>query len=121
MTAWVQGFCARREIELVEVEASDLDSLAGAIGTRADLVWIEVPSNPWMRVVDIAAAAELAHGAGAVLAVAEYLQAHRSVEAVWYPGLESHPQHDLAVRQMDDGFGGLMSVIVKGGARIMRF
>ena len=33
-----------------------------------------------------------------------------------YPGLESHPQHELAKRQMVNGFGGMMSLLVKGGA-----
>ena len=40
--------------------------------------------------------------------VAEYLEAHPKVRAVYYPGLESHPQHELACRQMD-GFGGMVS------------
>ncbi|SFL37601.1 cystathionine gamma-lyase [Halogranum rubrum] len=42
------------------------------------------------------------------MAVAEYLEAHESVTAVHYPGLESHPQHDLARRQMS-GYGGVLS------------
>ena len=41
------------------------------------------------------------------LTVARFLEAHPSVEAVIYPGLESHPQHDLATRQMDV-FGGII-------------
>ena len=47
-------------------------------------------------------------------ALAEWLQGHQAIEKVIYPGLESHPQHDLARRQMD-GFGGMLSVYVKGG------
>ena len=46
--------------------------------------------------------------------VAAWLAAHPRVERVIYPGLESHPQHELAVRQMS-GFGGMMSFVVKGG------
>ena len=46
--------------------------------------------------------------------VAAWLAAHPRVERVIYPGLESHPQHQLAVRQMS-GFGGMMSFVVKGG------
>lgn len=42
-------------------------------------------------------------------AVARLLDEHPKVERVHYPGLESHPQHDLASRQMD-GFGGMLSV-----------
>src|SRR5690606_13415414 len=46
--------------------------------------------------------------------LAEFLQAHAAVEDVIYPGLASHPQHALARRQMD-GFGGIVSVRLKGG------
>ena len=47
-------------------------------------------------------------------ALAEWLQLHPAIEAVIYPGLASHPHHALAKRQMD-GFGGMLSVRVKGG------
>lgn len=48
------------------------------------------------------------------MAVATFLDAHPAVEQVIYPGLASHPQHALAARQMD-GFGGIVSVVLKGG------
>ena len=47
-------------------------------------------------------------------ALAEFLDGHAAVEQVIYPGLASHPQHALAKRQMD-GFGGIISVRIKGG------
>ena len=47
-------------------------------------------------------------------ALAEWLQSHPRIEAAVYPGLASHPHHSLAQRQMD-GFGGMVSVRVKGG------
>ena len=47
-------------------------------------------------------------------ALAEFLDGHPAVEQVIYPGLVSHPQHALAKRQMD-GFGGIISVRIKGG------
>jgi len=47
-------------------------------------------------------------------AIARFLQGHDAVADVIYPGLPSHPQHALAKRQMD-GFGGIVSVRVKGG------
>ncbi|MCD9098601.1 cystathionine gamma-synthase [Luteimonas fraxinea] len=47
-------------------------------------------------------------------ALAEFLDAHPAIEQVIYPGLASHPQHALAKRQMD-GFGGIISVRIKGG------
>ncbi|GAB4482502.1 MAG: cystathionine gamma-synthase [Anaerolineae bacterium] len=48
------------------------------------------------------------------LRVARYLSGHRAVQRVLYPGLEIHPQHDLARRQMRD-FGGMVSLIMAGG------
>jgi cystathionine gamma-synthase len=54
------------------------------------------------------------HGANAQR-LAEALAAHPAVEAVHYPGLPNHPGHDVARRQMD-GFGGMLSFQVWGGA-----
>ena len=48
------------------------------------------------------------------LKVATFLAAHPRVEAVHYPGLSSHPHHDVARRQMT-GFGGMLSMQVRGG------
>jgi cystathionine beta-lyase/cystathionine gamma-synthase len=48
------------------------------------------------------------------LELARWLEDHIAVEQVIYPGLSSHPQHELAKRQMRD-FGGMISIIVKGG------
>ncbi len=47
-------------------------------------------------------------------AVAEFLEAHPKVEKVYYPGLKSHAQHDLAARQMA-AFGGMVTAILSGG------
>ena len=47
-------------------------------------------------------------------ALAEWLDSHPAIEKVIYPGLKSHPQHELAKRQMD-GFGGMVSIYIKGG------
>ena len=46
-------------------------------------------------------------------AIARYLESHSGVTKVIYPGLESHPQHALAKRQMK-GFGGMMSFVLNG-------
>lgn len=69
-TAWVRAHAARNGLRLVEVEASNSAALAAAIAeAKPALVFIETPSNPWLRTVDIAAAARAAHAAGAILAV----------------------------------------------------
>lgn len=207
-TAWIRAFCARREITLHEVEASDTEAFAAACRAhRPAIAWVETPSNPWLRIVDVAAVAEAAHGVGATLvvdstaaspvlsqplalgadivmhsatkginghsdvlsgalcvrdadsamwrmirddrdmagavmapmeawlltrgmrtlplrmremsrnaqALAEYLADHPQVEEVMYPGLPGHKGHALAARQMNGGFGGLLSFVVKGG------
>jgi cystathionine gamma-synthase len=47
--------------------------------------------------------------------VAEFLFNHPNVERVLYPGLPGHPGHEIAARQMQGGFGGMLSVQVRGG------
>jgi len=209
-TKWVRDFCARREIELHEIDCSDGNLLARTIAeTSPNLVFVETPSNPWLRITDIQQAAALTHAvggrlivdstaaspvlsnplefgadivmhsatkainghsdvlagflatndeqselwqaiamdrhdAGAVMgsfeawllirgmrtlplrmermcenamAVATFLEGHPSVKAVLYPGLKSHEQHDLAAKQMPNGFGPLLSFNVKGDAK----
>ncbi len=46
--------------------------------------------------------------------LAEFLESHSQVEKVLYPGLKSHPQHELAKAQMS-GFGGMITFFIKGG------
>ncbi|HXY71717.1 MAG TPA: cystathionine gamma-synthase [Actinomycetota bacterium] len=182
------------------VDLSDLDALGGAIRDTTKLVWVETPTNPTMKIVDIAAVARLARdrgarcvvdntfaspylqrplelGADAVVhsttkylgghsdaiggavvvaaddaatydrlaflqnavgavpgpmdcflvlrgvktlalrmqahcrgaeAIAEVLEDHPNVDRVYYPGLATHPGHEVASRQMS-GFGGMVS------------
>ncbi len=204
---WLLTEAARFGIETSFVETDDLTALRAAIRPgRTRLVWLETPSNPLWTVTDIAAAAEIAHAAGARLAVdstcaspfhtrplalgadivmhaatkilnghsdvvagalagaaqdefwarlatirrgqgailgpfeaylltrgmrtfhlraaaqargamdlAERLQGHPHVARVLYPGLPQHPGHDVAARQMEGGFGYMLSVQVSGG------
>jgi len=205
---WLAGLAAKGAIAVDFVDAASLDELRRAVTPgRTRLVWIETPANPLWSVTDIAGAADVAHQAGALLAVdstaatpvltrplalgadivmhsatkylnghsdviagaltaartdefwqglvvarsgggailggyeaalllrgmrtlylrveracrsaqrvAEALAAHPKVEAVLYPGLPSHPGHAVAARQMQGGFGGMLSIRVKGGA-----
>ncbi|MGH8227952.1 MAG: trans-sulfuration enzyme family protein [Steroidobacteraceae bacterium] len=56
------------------------------------------------------------------LAVARFLQGHPKVKRVRYPGLPSHPQHELAKRQMRGGYGGIVSAELAGSlADVRRF
>ncbi|OAV44363.1 PLP-dependent aspartate aminotransferase family protein [Lewinella sp. 4G2] len=49
--------------------------------------------------------------------LATFLEGHDEIEAVLYPGLPSHPQHDVAKKQMREGFGAMLSVLVRGDAK----
>lgn len=193
------------KLELTTVDMGDLDAVRRAMQSTTRLVWVETPSNPLLRVVDIARLAELAHGVGAqcvvdntwatpvlqrplelgadivmhattkylgghsdvlggalvwraddlftqrvrtiqtslgavpspfecwltmrgirtlpwrvrahssnALALAQHLARHERIEAVHYPGLPSHPAHEIAARQMS-AFGGMLSLQVRGG------
>lgn len=200
----------RYGLEFSFVDTADLAALRSAIRPATRLVHVETPTNPLMRLADIAACSEIAHEAGALLSVdntfatpffqrplalgadivmhsttkylnghsdviggacvvndselaeklryqqkatggvpgpmdcwlvlrgtktlhlrmaahsdnagriAEYLEDHDGVEKVFYPGLASHPQHELASRQMS-GFGGMMSIEMGSAERARRF
>jgi cystathionine gamma-synthase len=204
---WLMTEATRWGLEVEFVETDDLEQLRAAIRPgKTKLVWVETPSNPLWTITDIAAAAELAHAAGARLAVdstcaspihtrplslgadivmhaatkvlnghsdvvagvlagakqdefwarlvtirrgqgailgpfeayllmrglrtlplraaaqarsamdlAQRFAAHPRVARVLYPGLPQHPGHDIAARQMEDGFGYMLSVQVSAG------
>ena len=201
---------ARYGITATLVDSSDPDAVAAAIRPETRLVHVETPANPTTRITDVAAVAELAHAAGALVsvdatfatpvlqrplglgadvvvhsltkyvnghgdamggavigvgeagtalveavraeamvnvggaispfnawlimrgsvtlpmrmrahcanaqAVAEFLDRDRRVAYVAYPGLPSHPQHALAARTLDGGFGGMLAFAVDGDA-----
>lgn len=191
-------------IEYRAVDLTSTEALEAAMDPQVKMVWIETPTNPMLRLVDIAAAAEIAHRHGALVVVdntfatpflqqplvlgadvvlhsstkylgghsdvvggalvgsnaellerfrflanaagpvpgpfdcylvlrgiktlpirmerhcqnaeeiALFLSAHPRVEEVFYPGLEDHPQHELAKRQMWS-YGGMVSFRPSGG------
>jgi cystathionine gamma-lyase len=47
--------------------------------------------------------------------IASFLERHSRIEKIFYPGLKSHPQHELATRQMKGGYGGMVTAVLKGG------
>lgn len=195
---------AEQGVEFSSVDMTDAGALGAAITDRTKVVWVETPTNPLLRLVDIHLAAQAAHEAGAILVVdntfatpflqqplalgadvvlhsstkylgghsdvvggalvtsdlgllekfrflinaagpvpspfdaflvlrglktlalrmerhcqnAEevslFLAAHPGVEEVFYPGLDTHPQHDLARQQMWN-YGGMVSFRPSGG------
>jgi cystathionine gamma-synthase len=87
-------------------ETQHVRKLVGGVGS---------PFNSWLvlRGIRTLAARMRVHSENA-LAVARFLASHERVEAVFYPGLESHPRHDVAKAQMS-AFGGMLSFLVRGG------
>lgn len=67
--AWLEKFCARWGVAHTVVDTTDLAAVRAALRPETRLVWLETPANPTWDVTDIAAVAELAHAAGARLAV----------------------------------------------------
>ncbi|MBA3465151.1 MAG: aminotransferase class I/II-fold pyridoxal phosphate-dependent enzyme [Deltaproteobacteria bacterium] len=204
---WLERFAARWGVGLDIVDTTDLAAVQAALRPGVTkLVWVETPANPTWELTDLSAVADLAHRAGARLAVdsttatpvhtrplehgadlvmhsaTKYLGGHsdvlagalvtRVIDDAWtelaqlrhdegpcigpmeaylllrgmrtlyarverssrtaqlladqlaalpgvtvrYPGLASHPQHALARRQMERGFGSMLSIQVGGGA-----
>lgn len=202
---YVREFLVPRGATVTPVDTSDLAAVEAACARGVDLLWVETPSNPLLRVSDIAALARIGHAHGALVAcdntfatpllqrplalgadiamhsttkyfgghsdvlggalafgredallrtvarrlhlagptlapfsawltlrglrslparmamhcanartLAAFLSGHAAVERVNYPGLATHPGHDLAARQMRD-FGGMLSVQLRGG------
>ena len=69
-TLFLRKHCARNNIALIEADASDFEAFHDEFSvTQPDLVWLEVPSNPFLKVADISKIAELCRPAGALLAV----------------------------------------------------
>jgi cystathionine gamma-synthase len=106
------------------------DVLAGAVVTKAkDARWAQlceglslsgaVPGSleSWLLVRGLRTLfVRFERQSANAMALAQALEGHPRLEAVLYPGLPSHSGHAIAARQMTGGFGGLLSVIVKGGA-----
>jgi threonine synthase len=59
------------------------------------------------------------HHNQAGMTIARMLESHPKIEKIWYPGLESHPDHKIAVQQMQ-GFGSMITFLLKGGDKETR-
>jgi len=92
-----------------------IDELRGEI--LRDFGGIISPLNAWLllRGLKTLALRMDKHEENA-MEVAKYLNFHPKVKQVWYPGLTTHPQHELAKKQMT-GFGGIVSFEIKGGRK----
>jgi cystathionine gamma-synthase len=101
------GIVISKENSLAMQEIRQIQSLEGAVPSPFDcwLVHRGLKTLPY-RV--------RAHSSNA-LAIARYLSRHRWVKKVFYPGLEAHDGHELATSQLSGGFGGILSIQVRGG------
>ncbi|NKB54677.1 MAG: aminotransferase class V-fold PLP-dependent enzyme [Rhizobiaceae bacterium] len=69
-TAWARDFCRHREVNLIEADSSDTDGFVSLIQTeKPDMVFIEVPSNPWILTSDIEVISKAARSCSAIMAV----------------------------------------------------
>ncbi|MGE0252987.1 MAG: PLP-dependent aspartate aminotransferase family protein [Alphaproteobacteria bacterium] len=106
------------------------DVLAGALVTaRVDALWERIrylrfenggmlgPFEAWLLLRGLRTLyLRVARSSASALAVARHFEGHPGLTRVLYPGLPSHPGHAVAARQMQGGFGGMLSIRVKGGA-----
>lgn len=103
------------------------DAIAGAVVGGAELIrqikldaMVDVggvisPFNAWLVMRgSVTLPLRIRQHCESALAIAEFLEADSRVAYVAYPGLASHPQHELAVRQLTGGFGGMMAFAVDG-------
>lgn len=105
----VTGGCViAHESNELSQRVREFQTLGGAVPSAFDcwLLYRSLSSYPLRMKV---------HGENA-MQLANYLHSHPAIEKVYYPGLVSNPYHELASRQMKDGFGGMLSILVKGGA-----
>lgn len=85
-------------------------------GLRSLMGSVLAPVEAWMLIRGLRTLYPRVRQACAnALAIARHFESHPGLEAVLYPGLKSHPGHAVAARQMTGGFGGMMSILVKGG------
>lgn len=98
------------------VAKKELLEESGTYLFRKNLGGISGPMDAWITLngVKTLALRMEKHSANA-MKVAEFLEAHPSVETVWYPGLKSHSQHELASSIMSNGFGGVIAFELKAG------
>lgn len=100
------------------IDDDELSEKVGFIQFAAGAV--SSPMDAWLTVRGIKTlGVRMARHSENAQVIAEALVGHPAIEAVYYPGLATHPGHGLAARQMS-GFGGMLSVALAGGAAAAR-
>lgn len=99
---------------LAGVIAGKEDLIAALRASRGVLGGVLDPHAAWLVERGLKTLAlRVRHQNQSALAIAQFLEDHPRVERVWYPGLESHPDHDIALLQMC-GYGGVVSFEIAG-------
>jgi methionine-gamma-lyase len=98
------------------VAKQELLEESGTFLFRKNLGGISGPMDAWITLNGVKTLAlRMEKHSSNAMDVARFLESHPSAETVWYPGLESHPQHGLASSTMSNGFGGVISFELKEG------
>ena len=100
---------------LAGVVAGSREKLADILAARGVLGGIANPNDAYLlirglKTLDL----RVRHQNQSGMRIASYLEPHPAIQTVYYPGLESHPDHDIANKQLN-GFGGVVSFEIKGG------
>lgn len=99
------------------IAAREDDFWDKACRNRSDLGAVLGPFEAWLLQRGLRTLyLRVRQASDSALTIARHFQGHGAISAVLYPGLESHPGHDVAAAQMTGGFGGMMSLRVAGGA-----
>lgn len=104
------GAVISRHPEFIQPEGEALflmTKILGGIPSPFD-AWL---ANTGLKTFEVRMERHMANAA----VIADYLKDHPKIERLMYPGLESHPGHDVAKAQMPGGFGGMMSFELRGG------
>lgn len=98
------------------VTAADDDHWNRVKSVRKNLGAVLGPFESWLLLRGMRTLYPRVRTASAnALDIARYFEGHPGVAEVLYPGLQSHPQHEIALRQMTDGFGGMLSIRMSAG------
>jgi methionine-gamma-lyase len=98
------------------VAKKELLDESGTFLFRKNLGGISGPMDAWITLNGVKTLAlRMKQHSSNAMKVAEFLESHPMVETVWYPGLKSHAQNELAEEIMENGFGGVISFELKNG------
>lgn len=93
--------------EKIREQVAFLQNSAGAVPSPFDS-WLDIRG---LKTLDL----RVKQHSRNAMTIAQWLEEQPQVERVWYPGLASHPGHEIAAKQMHGGFGGMISVQIAGG------